>query len=102
MARRLQLQRELEQLLGSEEVNFQPPESIRLTYPCINYSINVGDTLRADDRVYRRLQGYTLMVISSDPDNTIAEDLLEHFLYARFVRRYISDNLYHDIVEIYY
>ena len=102
MARRLQLQDELEHLLGSEEVNFQPPESIKLKYPCINYSKNAGDTLRADDIKYRRLQGYTIMVISRDPDNLLAEQLLDHFSYCRYVRRFVVDNLYHDILELYY
>lgn len=102
MDRRLLLQDELEQLLGSKEVNFQPPESIKLKYPCINYSKNAGDTLRADDKLYRRLKGYTVTVISSDPDNQIAENILEHFTYCRYDRRFVIDNLYHDILEIYY
>lgn len=102
MDRRLQLQDELEQLLGSEEVNFQPPESIKLKYPCINYVKNAGDTLRADNSIYRRRQGYTVTAISRDPDNTLAEDILEHFLYCRYVRRFVVDNLYHDILELYY
>ena len=102
MDRRLQLQDELEQLLGSEEVNFQPPETIKLKYPCINYSKNAGDTLHADDRKYRRLQGYSITVISRDPDNTLAEDVLNHFRYCRYVRRFVYDNLYHDILELFY
>ena len=102
MAHRLNLQSEFETLLGSKEVNFQPPESIKLKYPCINYSKNAGDILRADDTPYRRYQGYTEMAISRDPDNTIAEDILAHFKYCHFVRRYVIDNLYHDILELYY
>lgn len=102
MARRLLLQSELENLLGSEEVNFQPPESIKMRYPCINYVKNAGDTLKADDHVYRRLQGYTVTVMSRDPDNTIAEDILEHFAYCNYVRRFVVDNIYHDLLEIYY
>lgn len=102
MARRLMLQSELETLLGSEEVNFQPPESIKLKYPCINFSRSAGDILKADDTMYRHLHGYTIMVISRDPDNTIADDILGHFKYCHYVRRYVVDNLYHDILELYY
>ena len=102
MARRLQLQSELELVLGSEEVNYQPPESIKLKYPCINFSKNAGDILRANDQIYRSLTGYTLIVISRDPDNTIAEDIVKHFKYCRFIRRFVIDNLYHDLLELYY
>lgn len=102
MARRLMLQSELETLLGSEEVNFQPPESIKLKYPCIIYNRDAGDILRADDSVYRHLHGYTVTTISRDPDNTIADDILRHFKYCYYVRRFVVDNLYHDILKLYY
>ena len=38
MDRRLQLHEELCSVLGSRNVYFQPPETIKLTYPCIIYS----------------------------------------------------------------
>ena len=38
MASRLNLQDKLEEVLGSKQVYFQPPESLKLKYPCIVYS----------------------------------------------------------------
>lgn len=38
MANRLNLHEEFATLLGSNNVYFQPPESVKLNYPCIKYS----------------------------------------------------------------
>ena len=38
MATRLQLQAQLEEMLGSRNVYYQPPESVKLEYPAIVYA----------------------------------------------------------------
>ena len=50
---RLKLQETLEQVLGSKNVYFQPPESMRLKYPCIVYGISSGDTIFANNVPYK-------------------------------------------------
>ena len=101
MATRLDLQRQLEEILGSQHVYYQPPESIKLIYPCIIYELADIDTRSADDTHYIRHHLYNITVISRDPDNTIAESILRLKL-TRFDRRYVIDNLYHDVLSIYY
>ena len=39
MGTRLELQNKLEELLGSRHVYFQPPESVKMEYPAIKYSM---------------------------------------------------------------
>lgn len=101
MATRLDLQRRFENILESKNVYYQPPESIKLKYPCIIYSLSDIYARNADDMHYSMQKAYTVTVISRDPDNTIAESILR-FPRTRFDRRYVVDNLYHDILTLYY
>ena len=52
MPSRLNLQTTLETILGSRNVYFQPPESVKLKYPAIVYSRNDIMNQFADDGVY--------------------------------------------------
>ena len=52
MANRLELQAIFEDLRGSQNVYFQPPESIKLKYPAIVYSRSDIQNEHADDSVY--------------------------------------------------
>ena len=101
MGTRQDLQNRFEEILGSKYVYYQPPETIKLKYPCIIYSLSDIYTRNADDRHYSMQKIYNVSVISRDPDNTIAESILE-MPKTRFDRRYVADNLYHDILTLYY
>ncbi len=101
MATRQDLQSRFEEILGSTNVYFQPPESIKLKYPCIIYSLADIYTRNADDKHYTMQKVYNISVISRDPDNTIAQSIMG-FPKTIFDRRYVADNLYHDILTMYY
>lgn len=101
MGTRLDLQSQFEEILGSKNVYFQPPESIKLKYPCIIYSLADIYTRNADDLHYSMQKVYNVSVISRDPDNDIALSIL-NLPKVRFDRRYVADNLYHDILTLYY
>ena len=102
MARRLQLQAELEDLLGSKEVYFQPPESKKLVYPCIIYNKTNIASNKADNKNYTNTDRYDVMFLGRDPDTDMPNKILEHFEYCNFSRRYVSDNIYHDVLSLYY
>ena len=102
MASRLELHEELCEVLGSRNVYFQPPASVRLKYPCIVYSKTGADIIYADDKAYNMTDEYTLQAISSDPDNDLARRLVFHFKMIRETRRFVVDNLYHDNLILYY
>ena len=101
MGTRQDLQSRFEEILGSSNVYFQPPETLKLKYPCIIYSLSDIYARSADDSHYSMQKAYTITVISRDPDNAIAESLLA-YPKTRFDRRYVVDNLYHDILTLYY
>ena len=101
MASRLQLQTELEELLGSRNVYFQPPASVRMQYPAIVYSRSNIENLHADDDVYMQSYFYEIIVIDEDPDSEIVGKVSK-LPTCRFDRHYKADNLNHDVFTLYY
>lgn len=101
MASRLKLQTKLEELLGSRSVYYQPPESVKMEYPAIVYSVNNIRTTHANDAVYSKNKQYTITVISKKPDHPVIEKLLE-LPYCSYDRHYKADNLNHDTLTLYF
>ena len=101
MDSRPNLQTKLEQILGSRNVYFQPPESVILKYDAIVYALADIDVLHADDAKYRMCKCYTVIYIHSDPDDPKTDEITA-LPMCSFDRRFISDNLYHDVYTLYY
>ena len=101
MANRLDLQSLLEELLGSRNVYYTPPESIKMQYPAIRYSKKKIESVHADDSKYLMRDCYELIVISRTPDHPVIKHLLS-LPYCSYDRPYVADNLYHDVLTIYY
>lgn len=102
MASRLNLHEELCALLGSRNVYFNPPEAVKLKYPCIKYSIAGMDTKRANNSIYSNKLRYTITVIDDDPDSEIYARILPHFKMCSFDRTYPANNLNHFVLTLYY
>lgn len=102
MADRLKLHDELCTILGSRNVYFQPPESVRMQYDAIRYALSGKDIKRADNRLYLSTNEYEGVVITRDPDTTIPDHILSHFEMCSFGRPYTSDNLNHYPFTLYY
>ena len=101
MGTRLDLQSKLEELLGSRSVYYQPSSNVKMTYPAITYVKGKLTKVYANNSTYRLLTRYDLTVISNRPDNPVIQKLLE-LPYCSYDRRYISDNLYHDSLTLYF
>lgn len=97
---RVELQKQFEEILGSRNVYFQPPESIKLKYPCIVYERSTFNTMYADDRPYRVTQRYEVTLIDENPDTPYL-DLLLALPMCRHERHFNSDGLNHDVCYIY-
>ena len=102
MASRLDLQRELEELFETQNVYFQPPESFKLTYPCVVYTRRTGDTKFADNKPYTFRKSYEVTLIRNDPESDWVDKFAMHFPMSRYDRNFKSDNLEHDIFVVYY
>lgn len=101
MADRLELHSVLQELLGSSNVYYQPPESIKMQYDAIRYSKKTIDSKYANDRKYLMMDCYEIIVISRLPDNPVIKKLLS-LPYCSYDRPYIADNLHHDVLTIYW
>lgn len=101
MGSRLDLQDLLESILGSSEVYFQPPESVRMKYPSIVFSLSGINKRVADDGTYNLIHEYTMTLMHKDPDNDIVDKLVS-LPYCRFNRSFRNDNLNHYVFTIYY
>lgn len=101
MGTRLELQSKLEEILGSDRVYYQPPESVKMEYPAIVYSRSSVRDFHADNMKYFTKNRYEITVIDRLPDNDAIDELLR-LPYCSYDRNYKSDNLNHDILTLYY
>lgn len=102
MARRLQLHEKLCEILGTRNVYFQPPASVKLKYDAIVYKVSDRNDLKADDMRYRNYTAYEVTFIHRDPDSELPEELFSNFKYITHRNSFPADNLHHDVFTIYY
>lgn len=100
MADRLELHEMLCDALGSTNVYFQPPESVRMQYPAIVYSRYDIENRHANNGVYLQSTAYRVIVIDKNPDSEIVKKVSK-LPRCLFDRSYRADNLNHDAFIIY-
>jgi hypothetical protein len=101
MGDRLTLHTLLTSILGSDNVYFQPPESISLKYPCIIYKRDYIKTDHADNSPYTLGKRYSVTVIDKNPDSVIPDNIAA-LPTCSFERHFTADNLNHDIFNLYF
>ena len=102
MANRLELQAAFEEILGSRNVYFQTPESVKMQYDAIRYALGGKDLIRANNKIYKSTNQYDGVVITRNPDTDIPDKLIAHFEMIRLGRPYTADNLNHYPFTLYY
>lgn len=101
MAPRLQLQTILKAILGSNNVYFQPPSNIQMSYPCIVYKRSDIRTEFADNVPYNKRKRYQVTVIDQNPDSEIPDKVAE-LPMASYDRSFTADNLNHDVFNLFF
>lgn len=82
-------------------IYYQPPENLKLTYPCVIYKLtNIKETY-ADDLRYSNIRHYSVTIIDRNPDSEYP-DRLSNTRYCSFDRSYASENLHHFVFSVYY
>ena len=99
-SRRLELHEKFCEILGSRNAYFNPPESVKLQYPAIVYRRKPIDNVFANNGVYKQSQGYEVTVIDEDPKGEIARKV-SLLPTCRPTSHFTSDNLVHDVFELY-
>lgn len=101
MGDRIELQSALEAVLGSSNVYFQPPPSLRLEYPAIVYHLDSARATHADNKTYSWTKRYQVTFIGRDPDSLVP-DQIAHLPMTRFTRYFAADNLHHYVYDVYF
>ena len=98
-----ELQEVLQGILGNDgKAYFQPPESLKLKYPCIVFERNDAFIVRADNNPYVVTKRYVVTLITKTADNDKYLDKLIELPMCSFNRQFISDNLVHEVFNIYF
>ena len=101
MGNRIDLHNKFVEILESKNVYYQPPESQKMEYTAIKYSLNDVESRYANNAKYSLFNRYDVIVIGRLPNDKIIQKLLE-LPYSSFDRHYVSDGLNHDLLTIYF
>lgn len=82
-------------------VYYQPPSTVRMTYPCIRYTFEGFGSKNANDKKYLLREHYQAIDMYYDPDDHKRQEILAAFEYVTFGNTYTADGLHHDVYEIY-
>lgn len=96
-----ELQTKFEGLLGSGEVYYNPPASVRMTYPAIVFSRRRIDNTFANNQVYGQAYLYEVTTITEDPDDPIIGKI-SMLPMCSFDRHFVNDNLHHNTFSLYH
>ena len=107
MGRRLDLHHKLQSIYektthqsAEKKIYYQPPASVKLSYPCLIYKLIDMPVAHANNFPYKIEHMYELTVVDTDPNSPLREEIAKMFV-CRLVRTYESDNLHHYVFHIY-
>lgn len=89
---------------NTENVYYDPPESIRMDFPCFRFELNNIDVKHADNKAYAKKPRWAVTYITRDLEEIeeVAEEMLEHFQYCNFDTSFRADNLQHAVFNLYF
>ena len=100
---RISLHEKLVEILGSRNVYFQPPESIKMAYPCFVYYLNPIGVECADNIAYMKRRKYTITYMDKNPDSDISDRMLEAFGAVCYPdTTYSAKGLHHFVFDVTY
>lgn len=83
-------------------VYFQPPETIKLSYPCVVYQLSSIDHQYADNKTYIGKRRYQATLITKDPADDRVDKIVDSFELCKFDRFFTANNLNHNVFVIYW
>jgi hypothetical protein len=82
-------------------VYFQPPENVKLEYPCLVYELEDINVRFADNGPYSLWDRYQVTLIRHDPDSPLIRKLMG-LPHSSFSRHFATSGLNHDVFVIYH
>lgn len=93
---------ELMAQFGADNVYFQPPESVKIVYPCVVYREGGESVRHADNKRYNAKRRYVVTFIDRDPDSRIPECFSNRFIYSSLVNKFTLEGLNHWVYDLYF
>lgn len=85
----------------TERAYFQPPNTLKMEFPCIRYERSGSDVQWAGDLPYRLAKRYQVTVIDRNPDS-ILPDQVEGLPLCEFDRWFAADGLNHWVFTLFF
>lgn len=102
MTDRMILQKKLCSILGTNNVYFEPPENIKLNYPCFIYFSGSPFTSSANNKLYLFTNSYNVTYIDINPCTDIIKIMLSNFDYITTGSSFVNDGLHHYTFDIFF
>lgn len=83
-------------------VYFQPPENLKIKYPCIVYSRSTDFTVHSNDILYLVSKRYDLTLIGFKVTDETCDRIREYFPMSNITQHYVADNLNHTKIKVYF
>lgn len=80
-------------------VYFQPPESVKIEYPCVIYDLSQIKPMYANDSVYNIHDAYSITYITRKADD-LNLAAMATIPCIRHDRTYVSEGLYHHVFTL--
>lgn len=89
---------------NTQNVYYDPPDSIRMEYPCFRFENNNYDVTHADNKAYIKKPRWTVTYITRDVEEIeiVTDQMLNIFMYCNFDTSFRSDNLEHAVFNLYF
>lgn len=100
---RINLHNILLKIMGDDgPVYYQKPPDKDMKIPCIVYEKSNYNSKYANNKIYIKKTHYTVTYLCTRPDNEDVTDKILALPYCSFDRRFMSNNIYHDVFDLYY
>lgn len=96
-----ELQALFEEILGSRNVYYNPPASVKMKYPAIVFTRSTFNNKYANNGTYMRNHKYEVTVIDRDPD-CVYIDAISRLPLCSHDRHFVSENLHHNVFTLYF
>ena len=85
-----------------DNVYFQPPEDLKINYPCIIFSREPDYRRAANNKGYVAHNLWDLVYIDQYPDSGVPDRLINDLPMCEATNYYVADNLNHVKLRLYF
>ena len=90
-----------EEMLGSQNVYFQPPSDNKIKYPCVMFELSYINIAFACNKPYIKIPRWSVTLIDKNPRSPYVEQISD-LEGVSFDRHYNANGLNHWVYNIYF